>query len=93
MQTFGSTRDMTIRLQDHGEAPKCCVRSSRRSSPASTRRRKISDLAVVGPQVGDELRNSAIKSLAVTLVLIARLHHPAFPHLATVARRHPRRDA
>jgi preprotein translocase subunit SecF len=31
---------------------------------------KISDLAVVGPQVGDELRNSAILSLAVTLFLI-----------------------
>ena len=32
---------------------------------------KITSLEVVGPQVGDELRKSAIVSLAVTLVLIA----------------------
>jgi preprotein translocase subunit SecF len=32
---------------------------------------KITSLGVVGPQVGDELRNAAILSMAVTLVLIA----------------------
>ena len=72
VQTFGSTRDVTIRLQSTGESaevlrPKFETILCARSIPKVV----ISDLAVVGPQVGDELRYSAIVSLAVTLVLIA----------------------
>ena len=71
VQSFGSTRDITIRVQATGETaevlrPKC------QSILASVDSKvQISDLAVVGPQVGDELRSSAIISLAVTLALIA----------------------
>ena len=69
VQSFGSTRDITIRLQDTGEnaeqlRPKF-VKILTSVDPGA----KISDLAVVGPQVGDELRNAAITSLAVTLAL------------------------
>jgi preprotein translocase subunit SecF len=70
VQTFGSTRDVTIRLQSTGETAEVLRPKFVRILTSVDPQAKISDLAVVGPQVGDELRNSAILSLAVTLVLI-----------------------
>ena len=71
VQTFGSTRDITIRLQSTGESAEVLRPKFEKILATVDPQAKISDLSVVGPQVGDELRNSAIKSLAVTLVLIA----------------------
>ena len=71
VQTFGSTRDVTIRLQSTGETAEVLRPKFDKILTSVDSQAKISDLAVVGPQVGDELRNSAILSLAVTLVLIA----------------------
>jgi preprotein translocase subunit SecF len=70
VQTFGSTRDITIRLQSTGETAEQLRPKFQTILSAVDPGVKITDLAVVGPQVGDELRNSAILSLAVTLVLI-----------------------
>jgi preprotein translocase subunit SecF len=70
VQTFGSTRDVTIRLQSTGETAEVLRPKFDAILAGVDPQAKISDLAVVGPQVGDELRNSAILSLAVTLVLI-----------------------
>ncbi len=71
VQTFGSTRDVTIRLQSTGETAEVLRPKFQTILAKIDPQVVISDLAVVGPQVGDELRNSAIVSLAVTLVLIA----------------------
>ena len=71
VQTFGSTRDVTIRLQSTGESAEVLRPKFEKILTSVDPQAKIADLAVVGPQVGDELRNSAILSLAVTLVLIA----------------------
>ena len=70
VQSFGSTRDITIRLQSTGESAEVLRPKFEKILGAIDPGVKISDLAVVGPQVGDELRNAAILSLAVTLVLI-----------------------
>jgi preprotein translocase subunit SecF len=70
VQTFGSTRDVTIRLQSTGETAEVLRPKFDTILASVDPQAKISDLSVVGPQVGDELRNSAILSLAVTLVLI-----------------------
>jgi preprotein translocase subunit SecF len=70
VQTFGSTRDVTIRLQSTGETAEVLRPKFDAILAGVDPQAKISDLAVVGPQVGDELRNSAILSLAVTLLLI-----------------------
>jgi preprotein translocase subunit SecF len=71
VQSFGSTRDVTIRLQSTGESAEVLRPKFEKILTGVDSQATISDLAVVGPQVGDELRNSAIKSLAVTLALIA----------------------
>lgn len=70
VQSFGSTRDITIRLQSTGETAEVLRPKFEKILAAIDPGVKISDLAVVGPQVGDELRTSAITSLAVTLALI-----------------------
>jgi preprotein translocase subunit SecF len=71
VQSFGSTRDITIRLPNTGENAEVLRPKFQKILSSIDPGAKISDLAVVGPQVGDELRNSAITSLAVTLALIA----------------------
>ena len=66
VQTFGTTRDVTIRLQSTGRDRRAVLRpmfAADRSASIDPQA-KISALEVVGPQVGDELRNSAIVSLA-----------------------------
>jgi preprotein translocase subunit SecF len=70
VQTFGSTRDVTIRLQSTGESAEVLRPKFEKILGAIEPRVRITQLEVVGPQVGDELRYSAIVSLAVTLVLI-----------------------
>ena len=70
VQTFGSTRDVTIRLKTTGESAEVLRPKFEKILASVDPQASISDLAVVGPQVGDELRTSAIISLAVTLVLI-----------------------
>jgi preprotein translocase subunit SecF len=70
VQTFGSTRDVTIRLQSTGETAEVLRPKFQTILGSVDPQVRISDLAVVGPQVGDELRYSAIVSLAVTLALI-----------------------
>jgi len=70
VQRFGSTRDIVIRLQSTGETAEVLRPKFQKILGEVDPAVKISDLAVVGPQVGDELRNSAIWSLAITLALI-----------------------
>jgi len=70
VSTFGSTRDIAIRLQSTGETAEQLRPKFQAILSAVDPDVKIADLAVVGPQVGDELRNAAILSLAVTLALI-----------------------
>jgi preprotein translocase subunit SecF len=70
VQTFGSTRDVTIRLQSTGESAEVLRPKFEQILSAIDPGVRITQLEVVGPQVGDELRYSAIVSLAVTLALI-----------------------
>ena len=68
VQNFGSSRDIAIRLppepSQSGAEIRARVDKVLRSVDAGA---QIQQLAVVGPQVGDELRNSAIWALSVTL--------------------------
>ncbi len=68
---LGTTRDVAIGLQSTGQTAeqiRPLFEDALRKIDPDVR---ITSLEVVGPQVGDELRYSAIVSLAVTLVLIA----------------------
>src|SRR5687767_7875587 len=70
VKNIGTTRDVAIELQSTGqtaEQVRPLFETSLRKIDAGA---NITALEVVGPQVGDELRYSAIVSLAVTLVLI-----------------------
>jgi preprotein translocase subunit SecF len=71
VQTFGSTREIAIRLQPTGETAEVLRPKFNAILTSVDPGAQITQLEVVGPQVGDELRYSAIVSLAVTLVLIA----------------------
>jgi preprotein translocase subunit SecF len=68
---LGSTRDVAIGLQTTGQTAEqlrpLFLDALQKLDPGV----RISNLEVVGPQVGDELRHAAIVSMAVTLVLIA----------------------
>jgi len=68
---IGTTRDVGIGLQSTGQTAEqirpIFTNALTKVDPAV----RITSLEVVGPQVGDELRYSAIVSLAVTLFLIA----------------------
>ena len=70
VQTFGSTRDVTIRLQSTGETAEVLRPKFQTILSSIDPKVVISDLAVVGPQVGDELRYSAIVSLARAIGLV-----------------------
>ena len=71
VQTFGSTRDITIRLRSTGETAEVLRPKVQSILNAVDPTVQITQLEVVGPQVGDQLRYAAIVSLAVTLALIA----------------------
>jgi preprotein translocase subunit SecF len=70
VSTFGSTRDITIRLQSTGESAEVLRPKFTTILTSVDPKAEISKLDVVGPQVGEELRDAAIKSLAITLLLI-----------------------
>jgi len=70
VQTFGSVRDIAIRLAPTGESAEQLRPKFEKLLSDIDPSVKISKLEVVGPQVGDELRNAAIWSLTMTLVLI-----------------------
>ena len=68
---IGTTRDVGVELQSTGQTAdqvRPLFETALKKVDPGVR---ITSLEVVGPQVGDELRTSAIVSLAVTLVLIA----------------------
>jgi preprotein translocase subunit SecF len=77
VQTFGTARDITARLAPDPEAPadaakaleerKAKVEAALRSVDPAV---EIKPLEFVGPEVGDELRNSAILALSATLLLV-----------------------
>jgi preprotein translocase subunit SecF len=71
VQNFGSSRDIAIRLPPEPAQTESSIRAKlepllKAVDPSA----RISDLAVVGPQVGNELRLSAIEALGATLLLI-----------------------
>jgi preprotein translocase subunit SecF len=68
---LGSTRDVTIGLQSTGQTSDQVRPIFQTALSKIDAGVKITSLEVVGPQVGDELRYSAMVSIAVTLVLIA----------------------
>jgi preprotein translocase subunit SecF len=71
VQLLGTTRDVAIRLPPTGESAEVLRPKFQGILSALDPAVQITQLEVVGPQVGVELRNSAIVSLAVTLALIA----------------------
>jgi preprotein translocase subunit SecF len=66
-----SNRDVTIGLQTTGQNADQLRPIFQKALETVDPQAKITSLDVVGPQVGDELRSSAIVSMAVTLALIA----------------------
>ncbi|MCC7463055.1 MAG: protein translocase subunit SecF [Gammaproteobacteria bacterium] len=71
VQSFGTSRDVAIRLpseaNQNGAAIRARVEAVLKALDPTAELRSID---VVGPQVGNELRNKAIQALAVTLLLI-----------------------
>ena len=71
VQTFGSARDIAIRLAPEGNETVDQIRerlnTALRSVDAGV---DVKPVEFVGPQVGKELRNSAIWALSITLVLV-----------------------
>jgi preprotein translocase subunit SecF len=71
VSTFGSSRDITIRMQSTGETAEVLRPKFLAILTSVDPQAQMSKLEVVGPQVGVELRNAAIKALTITLILIA----------------------
>ena len=71
VQTFGGTRDVVIRLPPDPSETAASIRTKietvTKSIDASA---ELGQLEVVGPQVGGELRSSAIEALGFTLLFI-----------------------
>ena len=67
---LGSTRDVTIGLQPTGQSADQVRPLFQQALAAVDPGARIAALEVVGPQVGVELRNAAIQSIAATLFLI-----------------------
>ena len=71
VQNFGSSRDVAIRLPPpEGQAPDAIRAKIEGVLKAVDPEVGVSRLEVVGPQVGAELRNSAVVALTSTLILI-----------------------
>lgn len=71
VQNFGSSRDIAIRLPPDAKQSGAEIRARVESVlKAVDPGAQVQQLAVVGPQVGDELRNSAIWALSITLLLV-----------------------
>jgi preprotein translocase subunit SecF len=74
VQTFGSSREVAVRLQSEKGNPETSEEVRDRISKALTPldpKVVIHPPDIVGAQVGDELRNSAIQALIATLIGIA----------------------
>jgi preprotein translocase subunit SecF len=71
VQTFGSARDVAIRLPPDPSQSEATIRAKLETAMKSIdATAQVPQLEVVGPQVGNELRNSAIQALSATLLLI-----------------------
>ena len=71
VQTFGTSRDVAIRLQPvAGQSSELIRERIQTALTPLDPNVQISAVEIVGPQVGDELRNSAIWALVFTLLLI-----------------------
>jgi preprotein translocase subunit SecF len=90
VQNFGSSRDVAIRLPppsgETADAIRARVETVLRAADAEV---VISRAEIVGPQVGAELRNSAIVALISTLILIfiyvfLRFHAGRFSQRSTI---------
>jgi preprotein translocase subunit SecF len=71
VSNLGSTREVKIDLQSTGQTADQVRPAFQKALEGIEPSVRITSLEVVGPQVGDELRTSAILSMAVTLALIA----------------------
>jgi preprotein translocase subunit SecF len=67
---LGSTRDVQIGLQSTGQTADQVRPAFQKALAGVDPGVRITSLEVVGPQVGEELRSSAMVSMAVTLALI-----------------------
>jgi preprotein translocase subunit SecF len=71
VQNFGSSRDVVIRLPPDPSQTEASIRAKLENAVKSIdASAKVPQLDVVGPQVGNELRTSAIYALSFTLLLI-----------------------
>jgi preprotein translocase subunit SecF len=72
VQAFGSSRDVALRLPpEEGQTEETIRPRVTAVLQAIDPQVQVDDLYVVGPQVGEELRNSAIWALAITMLLVA----------------------
>jgi preprotein translocase subunit SecF len=71
VQNFGSSRDLVVRLPPDPSQTEASIRAKLESVVKSIdANAQVPQLEVVGPQVGSELRTSAIYALSFTLLLI-----------------------
>ena len=71
VQTFGTTRDVVIRLPPDPSQSEAAIRAKLEKIVKSIdAKAEVPQLDVVGPQVGGELRYSAIEALGFTLLFI-----------------------
>ena len=71
VQNFGSSRDVVIRLPPDPSQTEASIRAKLETAVKSIdATAQVPQLDVVGPQVGNELRTSAIYALSFTLLLI-----------------------
>jgi len=71
VQNFGSSRDVVIRLPPDPTQTEASIRAKLETAVKSIdATAQVPQLEVVGPQVGNELRTSAIYALSFTLLLI-----------------------
>jgi preprotein translocase subunit SecF len=70
VQNFGSSRDVAIRLPPLGKTAEAIRPDIERVLHTVDSGATIQQLAVVGPQVGQELKTSAIWALSFTIILI-----------------------
>jgi preprotein translocase subunit SecF len=71
VQNFGSSRDVVIRMPPDPSQTEASIRAKLEAAVKSIdAAAKVPQLEVVGPQVGSELRTSAIWALSFTLLLI-----------------------
>ena len=91
VEVFGSSRDIAIRLPPDPKQTGAEVRARLETAlKAVDAGAQVVQLDVVGPQVGNELRMSAIWALFFTMLGDLSLYRLPLSHLAAVARRDPR---